>query len=155
MRGEAVGGLLGHRRRRQLRAGRVGAPEAQDAQEDQQAEGDLHDRPPRRDHQGAGREVPFRADLPGPLGHRPFSRNGIRCRFRRLRAKLPHLEGVVSYCYRHSFITDALANGVPAATVAELVGHKDLKMIQDHYSHLAEKTQLLRDAAERATRKAE
>jgi hypothetical protein len=28
---------------------------------------------------------------------------------------------------------------VPGATVAELAGHKDLKMIQTHYSHLSEK----------------
>ena len=88
----------------------------------------------------------------GPRGGRAFSRNNIRCRFRRLREKLPHLKGVVSYCYRHGYITDALVNGVPAATVAELVGHKDIQMIQNHYSHLAEKTLHLRKAAEQARR---
>jgi integrase len=82
----------------------------------------------------------------------PFTRNAIRCRFRQLRRKLPHLKAVVSYCYRHSFVTDALVNGVPAATVAELVGHKDLKMIQEHYAHLAEKRDHLRQAAIQATR---
>ncbi len=82
----------------------------------------------------------------------PFTRNAIRCRFRNLRKKLPHLKDVVSYCFRHSYITDALVNGVPAATVAELVGHKDLKMIEDHYSHLAEKRDHLRQAAIQATR---
>lgn len=90
----------------------------------------------------------------GPRGGKPFTRNGIRCRFRRLRQKLPHLKGVVSYCYRHSFVTDALVNGVPVATVAELVGHKDLKMIQEHYAHLAEKAEHLREAARQATRQA-
>jgi integrase len=87
----------------------------------------------------------------GPLGMRPFSSNGVRCRFRRLRAKLPHLKGVVAYCLRHSFATDALANGVPVATVAELMGHKNIRMVQEHYAHLAEKTQHLRDAAKQAT----
>ncbi|HEV3146136.1 MAG TPA: tyrosine-type recombinase/integrase, partial [Gemmataceae bacterium] len=38
-----------------------------------------------------------------------FTRNAIRIRFRQLRKKLPHLKGVVSYCYRHTFCTDALA----------------------------------------------
>jgi integrase len=86
----------------------------------------------------------------GPRGKKPYSRNAVRCRFRRLREKLPHLKGVVSYSYRHSFITDALVNGVPVATVAELAGHTDLKMIQEHYGHLSQKVQHLRDAAKKA-----
>ena len=84
-------------------------------------------------------------------GHRPFSRNGLRCRFRRLRAKLPQLKGVISYTLRHTWITDALERGVPVATVAELAGHKDLKMIQQHYAHLSEKRKHLQDAVRRAT----
>jgi len=87
----------------------------------------------------------------GPRGGKPFTRNGIRCRFRRLREKVPHLACVISYTYRHGFATDALVNGVGIAEVAELLGHKDLTMIQEHYSHLAEKRDHLRRAAERAT----
>jgi integrase len=86
----------------------------------------------------------------GPRGKRPFTRNGIRCRFRRLRKQLPHLAGVVAYTYRHSYATDALANGVPMATVAELMGHRDLKMLQDHYGHLSQKVLHLREAAAKA-----
>lgn len=86
----------------------------------------------------------------GPRGGRPFSRNGVRCRFRRLREKLPHLKGVISYTYRHSYITDALERGVPAATVAELAGHKDLQMIAAHYAHLSQKRRHLADAARKA-----
>jgi site-specific recombinase XerD len=85
---------------------------------------------------------------------KPWSRNGIRCRFKRLREKHPELRGIISYTLRHTFATDALANGVPVATVAELMGHQDLKMLQQHYAHLAEKTEHLRKAAEQATRKA-
>lgn len=88
----------------------------------------------------------------GPRSGRPFSRNAIRCRFKRLREKLPHLKGVISYCYRHSFATEALVNGVPAAIVAELLGHKDLKMLAGHYAHLAQKAEHLRQAAITATR---
>ena len=42
---------------------------------------------------------------------------------------------------------------MPVATVAELAGHKDLKMIQAHYSHLSEKREHLRQAAEKAAGK--
>ena len=80
-----------------------------------------------------------------------WTRNGIRCRFKRLREKHPELKGVISYTLRHQYVTDALANGVPVATVAELVGHKDLKMIQSHYNHLSVKVTHLRDAAKKAT----
>jgi integrase len=88
---------------------------------------------------------------PKRKGSKPFSRNAIRCRFMRLRKKLPHLQGVISYTYRHTYTTDALERGVPMATVAELIGHKDLKMIAAHYSHLSEKRKHLSDAARKAT----
>ena len=87
---------------------------------------------------------------PARCGCKPYSRNGVRCRFRRLRQKVPGLAGVISYTYRHSYITDALERGVPVATVAELAGHKDLKMIQRHYAHLSEKRNHLADAARKA-----
>lgn len=86
---------------------------------------------------------------PARCGCKPFSCNGVRRRFRRL-AKLPGLAGVISYTYRHSYVTDALERGVPVATVAELAGHKDLKMIQQHYAHLSEKRKHLADAARKA-----
>jgi integrase len=81
---------------------------------------------------------------------RPFSRNGIRCRFRRLRKKIPQLEGVNSYTYRHTYTTDALERGVSVAAVAELVGHKDLQMIAEHYGHLSQKRKHLLEAARKA-----
>jgi integrase len=88
---------------------------------------------------------------PKRKGHKPYSRNVIRCRFRRLRLKLPQLKGVISYTLWHTWITDALERKVPVATVAELAGHKDLKMIQAHYSHLSEKRKHLQEAARQAT----
>jgi integrase len=54
---------------------------------------------------------------------------------------------LVPYGYRHTFATDALAKGVPDATVAALLGHCDTSMIHKHYSHLSSRTRLLKDAA--------
>ena len=82
----------------------------------------------------------------------PRSKNAIRCRFRNLRRKLPHLKGVVSYTYRHSFVTDALENGVGVAQVAELLGHTSTDMVMQHYQHLREKREHLKQAAIQATK---
>ena len=69
---------------------------------------------------------------------------------RRLREKLPHLKGVVAYCYRHTFATEALVNGVGVAQVAELLGHTSTEMVSTHYGHLTEKVAHLREAARKA-----
>jgi len=87
----------------------------------------------------------------GPRGKKPFTRNGVRCRFRRLREKLPHLKGVVAAAYRASFATDALENGVGIAQVAELLGHSDTTMVMKHYSMLSQRVEHLRDMAKKAT----
>jgi integrase len=92
----------------------------------------------------------------GPLfrqhrSDRPWNSNAIRCRFRRLRAKLGLAAGAVCYGLRHAFCTDALERGVPVATVAQLMGHRDYKMVATVYAHLHDKQQHLRDAAEQAT----
>jgi len=79
----------------------------------------------------------------------PWTRNAIRCQFRRLRASL-RLKGVSAYTYRHSYATDALERGVNPAALAVLMGHSDLSMIARHYSHLAERRGALRAAAEAA-----
>ena len=57
------------------------------------------------------------------------------------------LRHCIPYGYRHSYATDALANGVPDATVAALLGHCDTSMIHRHYSHLSARTQTLQAAA--------
>jgi integrase len=61
----------------------------------------------------------------------------------RERAGLP---GKIAYGLRHSFGTDALANGVPDAQVAELLGHSGTAMLHKHYSHLTARSQALREA---------
>ncbi len=87
----------------------------------------------------------------GPRNGEAFTRNGIRCRFRRLRKKLPHLKGVISYTFRHSFATDALEKGVGVVQVAELLGHTSTDMVVRHYQHLRERREHLRQAAAKAT----
>lgn len=82
---------------------------------------------------------------------KPFTKQAIRCRFRRLRRKLPHLKHFVCYNFRHTYATDALANGVPAAQVAELLGHASIRMVEQHYAHLGQKMETMREAAAKAT----
>lgn len=50
------------------------------------------------------------------------------------------------YGYRHTFATDALARGVPDATVAALLGHSSTAMLHKHYSHLTSRASVLREA---------
>lgn len=76
--------------------------------------------------------------------------NAIRCRIVRLRDKLGLEAGTCAYAFRHSMITNALTNGVPIATVAELVGHTDTRTISQHYGHLESAPQHLLDAAKKA-----
>ena len=52
----------------------------------------------------------------------------------------------IAYGYRHTFATDALANGVPDAQVSALLGHSGTAMLHQHYSHLTSRSQVLREA---------
>jgi integrase len=52
---------------------------------------------------------------------RPWDKNSLNCRFRRLRHKLK-IPGLCAYAFRHTFATHSLINGVDAQTVAELMG---------------------------------
>jgi integrase len=80
----------------------------------------------------------------------PWTRHATACRFADLRTKLGMGPEATAYAFRHLYITDALDRGVPVATVAELVGHTDTKMIMKIYSHLKERREHLREAARRA-----
>ncbi|HEX3150236.1 MAG TPA: site-specific integrase [Gemmataceae bacterium] len=85
-----------------------------------------------------------------PLKKTAFTRNNIRTRFSRLRAKFPHLKGVVAYTLRHNYATQALVRGVGIAQVAELLGHVDTKMVSQNYAHLAGQVSHMRQSAEQA-----
>lgn len=82
---------------------------------------------------------------------KPWTKDAIVQRMDHLRQKFPTLQGVVAYCYRHSFTTDGLERGVPIATMAELLGHTSTRMIEQHYSHLTEKREHLRQAVLKVT----
>jgi integrase len=56
------------------------------------------------------------------------------------------VEKAIAYGYRHTFATDALANGVPDAQVAALLGHSGTAMLHKHYSHLTGQARALKDA---------
>jgi integrase len=72
--------------------------------------------------------------------------NAIGQRLRKLCRKAG-VKHCIAYGYRHSYATQALAKGVPDATVAALLGHSGTAMLHRHYSHLTAQTQVLRQAA--------
>ena len=51
----------------------------------------------------------------------------------------------------HTYATEALGNGLSGPVVASLLGHRSTKMIDEHYSHLDQRGDLLKEAAKRAT----
>lgn len=57
-------------------------------------------------------------------------------------------DAAVPYALRHHWATEALARGVPIATVAELMGNSP-EIVAKHYSHLSDKKSLLLEAANR------
>jgi integrase len=56
------------------------------------------------------------------------------------------LPRAIPYAYRHGLATDALANGVPEALVAALLGHTNTAMLHRHYAHLGARAAALRSA---------
>jgi integrase len=69
----------------------------------------------------------------------------IGCRLRRLCVKAG-VKNCIAYGYRHTFATDALANGVPDAQVSALLGHSGTAMLHKHYAHLGARARVLKDA---------
>jgi integrase len=55
------------------------------------------------------------------------------------------------YDLRHSFVTRKLRAGVDSHVVAALVGHKDTKMIDSVYSHVADDAQFMLAEARKGT----
>jgi len=85
----------------------------------------------------------------------PWTRNAVRCRFRRQRINSRvkiKVVGICGYAIRHSFATNALRAGIDPVTLAVLMGHVDASMIANTYQHLATDHQYLRDMATRAVR---
>ena len=90
--------------------------------------------------------VLFRDDL-----GRGFTKNVRQRWFLRLRKKLPGMKHFSAYSYRHTYTTEALMNGVGIAQVAELLGHTGTTMVMQHYQHLNQKVDHMRELAAKAT----
>ena len=86
----------------------------------------------------------------GPLfrnaNGKPWTRNAIRCRFRRLRQKLG-MPGLVATTLRHSYTHHRLTSGQDSLTVAKLLGHVDTRMIAIRYGHLDANAEYMSAAA--------
>ena len=60
--------------------------------------------------------------------------------------------GLNLYQYRHGFVTRAIVNKVDPLTIAELVGHSSLAMINSYYAHLDQEEQHLLDAVNKVNK---
>ncbi len=82
----------------------------------------------------------------------PWKKDTIGQRFERMRSKLGLPEGIVAYSYRHTFATEALAAGLHATSVAQLLGHKDTRMVTQTYGHLEKVDSYLSEEAAKVAR---
>jgi integrase len=78
-----------------------------------------------------------------------WTRDSFNTRFDKFEKQLGFK--IYSYAIRHTFITDCLTAGMDPVKLANICGHKDLKMIHTVYSHLQLKQGHLRDELERFT----
>jgi integrase len=51
---------------------------------------------------------------------------------------------------RHTFTTHALTCGLPVPVVSALLGHKSMKMVDEHYNHTDQATDVLKKAVKQA-----
>jgi integrase len=77
-----------------------------------------------------------------------WTNDAVNCAFDRFEKKLGFK--VFAYAIRHTFITDMLVAGIDPVKLAEIVGHRDLKMIHSVYQHLQLKRDHLRDELDKA-----
>lgn len=79
---------------------------------------------------------------------RPWNKDSINCRFRRLKVKLG-LPKLRATDLRHSFAYDKLDAGTDSAHIATLMGHSDTRMLMTRYGHLSQNKRLLAAEANR------
>ncbi len=83
----------------------------------------------------------------------PWKKDTVAQQIRRARRRLGLPESVVAYAYRHTFATQSLVAGASTAEVAELLGHKDTRMVSQVYGHLDKCQDHMKEVAARVFRK--
>jgi integrase len=87
---------------------------------------------------------------------KPWTKNAAVCNMRRIRERLARdntpIPGLCLTTLRHTYATDAIERGVDVITLAELMGHKDAKMLAEVYAKVGQRREHMRDAAEKAVR---
>lgn len=76
---------------------------------------------------------------------RPWTRDAIGCRMKRLSRKLG--KRFFAYAFRHEYISSGIEKGIDLITLSNLVGHSDLSMIKRVYSHLDSNSEHMIQAA--------
>lgn len=66
---------------------------------------------------------------------RPWNKNSINCRFKRSKKEL-EMPKLCATVLRHSYAHYRLTNGQEALTVAELLGHRDTRMLAERYGKI-------------------
>lgn len=79
----------------------------------------------------------------------PWTADAIKCRFAQIEKKTG--KRFFQYMFRHTWITQKLIAGVDSHVVAALAGHRDTKMIDRVYSHVAEDPEFMLAQARTAT----
>lgn len=82
---------------------------------------------------------------------RPWTRHTIKDQFEDMEETLGWRP--FAYGIRHTYITQAIENGVDLESLRNQVGHADLSMIARHYSHIAQNQEHMRKTAEKARTK--
>ncbi|MGC4982609.1 tyrosine-type recombinase/integrase [Streptomyces sp. DT193] len=72
--------------------------------------------------------------LRGPSGY--YTETMERRRVRSLFEKLPVIDGMGMYSFRHYFASNALGSGIPITDVAEWMGHRSIEETYRTYRHL-------------------
>ncbi|MBI3464897.1 MAG: tyrosine-type recombinase/integrase [Planctomycetes bacterium] len=79
---------------------------------------------------------------------KPWTNYALSCRCQRLEEKLGF--EVFPYAIRHTFATEAILNGVDVITIARLMGHSDLAMLNRIYQHVMRDKEYMQKARAKA-----
>ena len=63
-----------------------------------------------------------------------FSEQAQKCQVKRIRKQID-IHGMTLYVGRHTYISEAIHNGISIDTVAAMAGHTDRRMVMKHYLH--------------------